>query len=114
MGLFLTNDKISVDFMRAFLICFRFDNSSGKKFFFLPQSMVSHYPQFFLQIFIPDSKNASYPFFFLQVQESIEGGALEREFLQALDDRSKEAVRKSRLVSVFHVSVCMDVYVYGG
>ncbi|XP_021302833.1 uncharacterized protein LOC110430130 isoform X3 [Sorghum bicolor] len=69
-GLFLNNEKISLDIMRAFLICFRSDNHSRTKFFFLPQSM-----------------------------ESIEGGELERDFLQALDQdmRSKQSVRNSRL-----------------
>ncbi|XP_021302832.1 uncharacterized protein LOC110430130 isoform X2 [Sorghum bicolor] len=59
--------------MRAFLICFRSDNHSRTKFFFLPQSM-----------------------------ESIEGGELERDFLQALDQdmRSKQSVRNSRLIFI--------------
>jgi len=108
-GLFLNNEKISLDIMRAFLICFRSDNHSRTKFFFLPQSMVSHYPQ----LSPPPNLWFSLIVKMQLVQESIEGGELERDFLQALDQdmRSKQSVRNSRLVSVFHVS-CMDVYVW--
>lgn len=69
---FLTNDKISVDIIRAFLICFRSDVSPGTRFFFLPQSL-----------------------------ESIEGGALERDLSEAPSRDGKSIVGvKTRLIFV--------------
>lgn len=54
-------------------------------------------------------------FVFLQVQESIEGGALERDLSKAPSRDGKSIVGvKTRLVSVFHMFMCMDVYVYVG